>query len=85
MEENMEVMNQETSNEDVQAYEMSIEGPSKSFVAIVAGGIAAVAIGATVLIRKHKKKKAAKNQEADHEDAGFVEANDEAESSEEEN
>ena len=43
-------------------------GPSKTFVGIVVGGIAAVAIGATVAWGRHKKNKAEKAQEAAEED-----------------
>lgn len=50
-------------------------GPSKTFVGLVVGGIAAVAIGATVAWKRHKKKKAAKAQdtEEDFEDDEFYE------------
>lgn len=50
-------------------------GPSKTFVGLVVGGIAAVAIGATVAWKRHKKKKAAKAQDAeeDFEDDEFYE------------
>lgn len=50
-------------------------GPSKTFVSLVVGGIAAVAIGATVVWKRHKKKKAAKAQDAeeDFEDDEFYE------------
>ena len=40
-------------------------GPSKTFVGLVVGGIAAVAIGATVAWKRHKKNKAEKAQEAE--------------------
>lgn len=43
-------------------------GPSKTFVGLVVGGIAAVAIGATVAWKRHKKKKAEKAQGAAEED-----------------
>ena len=43
-------------------------GPSKTFVGLVVGGIAAVAIGATVAWKRHKKNKAEKAQEAAEED-----------------
>ena len=43
-------------------------GPSKTFVGLVVGGIAAVAIGATVAWERHKKNKAEKAQEAAEED-----------------
>ena len=39
-------------------------GPSKTFVGLVVGGIAAVAIGATVAWKRHKKNKAEKAQES---------------------
>lgn len=48
--------------------EESSGGPSKTFVGLVVGGIAAVAIGATVAWKRHKKKKAEKAQEAEEED-----------------
>lgn len=43
-------------------------GPSKTFVGLVVGGIAAVAIGATVAWKRHKKNKAEKAQEPTEED-----------------
>ena len=43
-------------------------GPSKTFVGLVVGGIAAVAIGATVAWKRHKKNKAEKAQEPAEED-----------------
>lgn len=43
-------------------------GPSKTFVGLVVGCIAAVAIGATVAWKRHKKNKAEKAQEAAEED-----------------
>ena len=43
-------------------------GPSKTFVGLVVGGIAAVAIGATVAWKRHKKNKAEKAQESAEED-----------------
>ena len=48
--------------------EKSSGGPSKTFVGIVVGGIAAVAIGATVAWERHKKNKAEKAQEPAEED-----------------
>lgn len=45
--------------------------PSKGFVALVAGGIAALAVGAAVAYQKHKKKKseaAVEEEEIDDED-----------------
>lgn len=57
------------------AIEETSGGPSKTFVGLVVGGIAAVAIGATVAWKRHKKKKAAKAQdtEEDFEDDDFYE------------
>ena len=43
-------------------------GPSKTFVGLVVGGIAAVAIGATAAWKRHKKNKAEKAQEPAEED-----------------
>lgn len=61
----------EVSGEDVKP-EIMIEetsgGPSKTFVGLVVGGIAAVAIGATVAWKRHKKNKAEKAQEPAEED-----------------
>lgn len=61
----------EVSGEEVKPeimIEESSGGPSKTFVGLVVGGIAAVAIGATVAWKRHKKKKAEKAQEAEEED-----------------
>ncbi len=61
----------EVSGEEVKPeimVEESSGGPSKTFVGLVVGGIAAVAIGATVAWKRHKKKKAEKAQEAAEED-----------------
>ena len=61
----------EVSGEEVKP-EITIEetssGPSKMFIGLVVGGIAAVAIGATVAWKRHKKNKAEKAQEAAEED-----------------
>ena len=61
----------EVSGEEVKP-EIMIEetsgGPSKTFVGLIVGGIAAVAIGATVAWKRHKKNKAEKAQEAAEED-----------------
>lgn len=71
----------EVSGEEVKP-EIMIEetsgGPSKTFVGLVVGGIAAVAIGATVAWKRHKKNKAEKAQEPaeeDFEDDDFYEEN----------
>ena len=62
----------DVSGEDEVSQEITIEetsgGPSKTFVGLVVGGIAAVAIGATVAWKRHKKNKAEKAQEAAEED-----------------
>lgn len=62
----------DVSGEDEISQEITIEessgGPSKTFVGLVVGGIAAVAIGATVAWKRHKKNKAEKAQEAAEED-----------------
>lgn len=64
----VEVTTEVSGTEEV-SQEITIEecsgGPSKTFVGLVVGGIAAVAIGATVAWKRHKKKKAAKAQEAE--------------------
>lgn len=46
--------------DDTSVVEMRPEtdGPSKGFVALVVGGIAAVAVGVAVVMKRHKKKKA---------------------------
>lgn len=67
----------DTSGAEEFSQEITIEetsgGPSKTFVGLVVGGIVAVAIGATVAWKRHKKKKAAKAQDAeeDFEDDEF--------------
>lgn len=43
---------------EVTNLEPSAGGPSKGFVALAVGAVAAVVIGATVAIKRHKKKKA---------------------------
>lgn len=62
----------DVSGEDKVSQEIMIEetsgGPSKTFVGLVVGGIAAVAIGATVAWKRHKKNKAEKAQEPAEED-----------------
>ena len=67
----VEVVTTEVSGEEVKP-EIMIEetsgGPSKTFVGLVVGGIAAVAIGATVAWKRHKKNKAKKAQEIAEED-----------------
>ena len=62
----------DVSGEDEVSQEITIEetsgGPSKTFVGLVVGGIAAIAIGATVAWKRHKKNKAEKAQEPAEED-----------------
>ena len=61
----------EVSGEEVKPeimIEESSSGPSKTFIGLVVGGIAAVAIGATVAWKQHKKNKAEKAQEPAEED-----------------
>lgn len=71
----------EVSGEEVKPEIMigeSSGSPSEMFVGLVAFGIAAVAIGATVAWKRHKKKKAEKAQEIaeeDFEDDEFYEEN----------
>lgn len=61
----------EGSGEEVKP-EITIEetsgGPSKTFVGLVVGGIAAFGIGIAVACGRHKKNKAEKAQEAAEED-----------------
>ena len=61
----------EVSGEEVKpeiTIEETSDGPSKTFVGLVVGGIAAVAVGATVAWKRHKKNKAEKAQETAEED-----------------
>ncbi len=51
-------------------------GPSKGFIALVAGGIVAAGIGVTVAWKRHKKKKAAR-LEGDVVDEKYPDQNDE--------
>ena len=55
-------------SQEITAIEETSGGPSKTFVGLVVGGIAAVAIGATVAWKRHKKNKAEKAQESAEED-----------------
>ena len=76
----------DVSGEDEVSQEITIEetsgGPSKTFVGLVVGGIAAIAIGATVAWKRHKKNKTEKAQEAaeeDFEDDEFLDEDSETE------
>lgn len=44
--------------QDVTFEEGTSSGPSKGFLTFIAGGVVAIAVGATVAISRHKKKKA---------------------------
>lgn len=74
MEENMnnevEVTTEVSGAEEV-TQEITIEdsssGPSKGFIALVAGGVAAVVVGTVIAIKRHKKKKAARKDEDENE------------------
>lgn len=52
----------EVSGAEEMTQEITIEessaGPSKGFVALVVGGIAAAVVGTVVAVKRHKKKKA---------------------------
>ena len=60
-----EVSGAEEVTQEVMIEETS--GPSKGFVALVVGSVAAVAIGAMVAINRHKKRKALEQVEDDYE------------------
>ena len=68
----VEVTTDVSGNDEVSQEITTIEetsgGPSKTFVGLVVGGIAAIAIGATVAWKRHKKNKAEKAQESAEED-----------------
>lgn len=70
MDENMntelEVTTEYGSNEISQENSFEeVSGPSKGFLALVAGGVVAVAVGAVVAVKRHKKKKSEKAKETD--------------------
>lgn len=73
-----EVSGAEEVTQEVMIEETS-SGPSKGFIALVVGGIAAVAVGATVAIKRHKKKKEAAQEQDEFEDDDFYEEEDEEE------
>ena len=63
-----DVSGKDEISQEITTIEETSGGPSKTFVGLVVGGIAAVAIGATVAWKRHKKNKAEKAQEAAEED-----------------
>ena len=63
-----DVSGAEEVSQEITTIEETSGGPSKTFVGLVVGGIAAVAIGATVAWKRHKKNKAEKAQESAEED-----------------
>lgn len=63
-----DVSGKDEVSQEITTIEETSGGPSKTFVGLVVGGIAAVAIGATVAWKRHKKNKAEKAQEAAEED-----------------
>ena len=63
-----DVSGKDEVSQEITTIEETSGGPSKTFVGLVVGGIAAVAIGATVAWKRHKKNKAEKAQEPAEED-----------------
>ena len=63
-----EVSGKDEVSQEITTIEETSGGPSKTFIGLVVGGIAAVAIGATVAWKRHKKNKAEKAQESAEED-----------------
>ena len=63
-----DVSGKDEISQEITTIEETSGGPSKTFVGLVVGGIAAIAIGATVAWKRHKKNKAEKAQEAAEED-----------------
>lgn len=63
-----DVSGKDEVSQEITTIEETSGGPSKTFVGLVVGGIAAVAIGATVAWKRHKKNKAEKAQESAEED-----------------
>lgn len=72
-----EVFETEEVDQEITIDETS--GPSKGFIALAAGGIAAIVVGTIVAVKRHKKKKA----DAQKEDQ-FEEGNSDESPSEEE-
>lgn len=67
----------EESNYEIE-YEVA-SGPSKGFIALCVGGIAAAAVGVVVAINKHKNKKKIKSLERDIANADYVDDDEEDE------
>lgn len=63
-----DVSGKDEVSQEITTIEETSSGPSKMFVGLVVGGIAAVAIGVTVAWKRHKKNKAEKAQESAEED-----------------
>lgn len=63
-----DVSGKDEISQEITTIEETSGGPSKTFVGLVVGGIAAIAIGATVAWKRHKKNKAEKAQESAEED-----------------
>lgn len=63
-----EVSGKDEVSQEITTIEETSGGPSKTFVGLVVGGITAVAVGATVAWKRHKKNKAEKAQETAEED-----------------
>lgn len=63
-----DVSGKDEVSQEITTIEETSGGPSKTFVGLVVGGIAAIAIGATVAWKRHKKNKAEKAQESAEED-----------------
>lgn len=72
----VEVTTEVSGAEDV-TQEITIEetsgGPSKGFMALVVGGIAAAVVGTVVAVKRHKKKKASESADEEYEDEDFDE------------
>lgn len=76
-----DVLATEETTQDIVTEEAS-GGPSRGFVTLVVGGIAAIAVGTVIAIKRHKKKKA-KAQESDAESEEIYEEEDPEENAEE--
>ena len=63
-----DVSGKDEVSQEITTIEETSGAPSNTLVGLVVGGIAAVAIGATVAWKRHKKNKAEKAQESAEED-----------------